>query len=51
MQGCTRSKAASKRKTVCPFHNDKNPSMKVDKRLHCFVCQADGDTVDFASRL
>lgn len=36
---------------VCPFHNDKNPSMKVDKRLHCFVCQADGDTVDLASRL
>jgi DNA primase len=19
---------------VCPFHNDKNPSMKVDKRFH-----------------
>lgn len=36
---------------VCPFHNDKNPSMKVDKRLHCFVCQADGDTVDLASHL
>ena len=26
---------------VCPFHNDKNPSMKVDKRFHCFACQAD----------
>ena len=25
---------------VCPFHNDKNPSMKVDKRFHCFACQA-----------
>ena len=36
---------------VCPFHNDKNPSMKVDKRLHCFACQADGDAVDFVSRL
>ena len=24
---------------VCPFHNDKNPSMKVDKRFHCFACQ------------
>ena len=36
---------------VCPFHNDKNPSMKVDKRFHCFACQADGDTVDFVSRL
>lgn len=36
---------------VCPFHNDKNPSMKVDKRFHCFGCQADGDTVDFVARL
>lgn len=36
---------------VCPFHDDKNPSMKVDKRFHCFACQADGDAVDFVSRL
>ena len=21
---------------LCPFHNDKNPSMKLDKRFHCF---------------
>ena len=35
----------------CPFHNDKNPSMKVDKRFHCFGCQADGDVIDFTSRL
>ena len=34
----------------CPFHNDKNPSMKVDRRFHCFGCQADGDTIDFVSR-
>ncbi|MEF2729923.1 MAG: CHC2 zinc finger domain-containing protein, partial [Faecalibacterium sp.] len=27
---------------VCPFHADKNPSMKVDRRFHCFGCQADG---------
>ena len=25
--------------------------MKVDKRFHCFACQADGDAVDFVSRL
>ena len=37
--------------TVCPFHNDKNPSMKVDRRFHCFACQADGDVIDFTSRL
>ena len=36
---------------VCPFHDDKNPSMKVDRRFHCFGCQADGDVIDFISRL
>ena len=36
---------------VCPFHADKNPSMKVDRRFHCFGCQADGDVIDFISRL
>ena len=36
---------------LCPFHEDKHPSMKVDKRFHCFACQADGDVIDFASRL
>ena len=35
----------------CPFHNDKNPSMKVDKRFHCFGCQADGDAIDFVAKL
>lgn len=36
---------------VCPFHNDKNPSMKVDKRFHCFGCQTDGDVIDFTAKL
>lgn len=36
---------------ACPFHNDKTPSMKVDRRFHCFGCQADGDVIDFVSRL
>ena len=36
---------------VCPFYNDKNPSIMVDKRFHCFSCQADGDAVDFVSHL
>lgn len=36
---------------ICPFHNDKNPSMKLDNRFHCFACQADGDAIDFVSRL
>ena len=36
---------------VCPFHQDKNPSMKLDRRFHCFGCGADGDAVDIVSRL
>ncbi len=36
---------------VCPFHNDKNPSLKVDTRFHCFGCQADGDVIDFTAAL
>ena len=36
---------------LCPFHNDKNPSMKVDRRFHCFGCQADGDVIDFVAKL
>ena len=35
----------------CPFHDDKHPSMKVDRRFHCFGCQADGDVIDFTARL
>lgn len=35
----------------CPFHKDKNPSMKVDRRYHCFGCQADGDVIDFTAQL
>ena len=36
---------------VCPFHNDKNPSMKTDRRFFCFGCGATGDVTDFVSRL
>lgn len=35
----------------CTFHDDKHPSMKVDKRFHCFGCQEDGDVIDFAAKL
>ena len=37
--------------TVCPFHNDRTPSMKVDARFHCFGCGVDGDVIDFVARL
>ena len=35
----------------CPFHADRNPSMKVDSRFHCFGCGADGDVIDFIAKL
>lgn len=36
---------------LCPFHHERHPSMKIDRRFHCFGCQADGDVIDFVSRL
>ena len=39
------------RKARFPFHNDKTPSMKLDRRYHCFGCGADGDVIDFAAAL
>ncbi len=38
-------------KINCPFHNDRTPSMKVDKRFHCFGCGADGDVIDFTAQI
>ena len=36
---------------VCPFHDDHNPSMKVDETFYCFGCGATGDVITFTSRL
>lgn len=35
----------------CIFHNDRNPSMKLDKRYHCFGCQADGDVINLVAQI
>lgn len=36
----------------CPFHNDKNPSLKLnDTYFYCFGCGASGDVIDFTSAL
>lgn len=35
----------------CPFHDDRNPSMKLDERFYCFGCGATGDAVDLTARL
>ena len=37
--------------TLCPFHNDHAPSLKVDTRFYCFGCQVKGDVIDFVSKL
>ena len=36
---------------VCPFHDDHNPSMKLDENFYCFGCGATGDVITFTSRL
>ena len=41
-------------KALCPFHDDKNPSLLVDERdghFHCFACKARGDVIDFVRRI
>lgn len=35
----------------CPFHSDRTPSMKVDKRFHCFGCGEDGNVIDFTAKV
>lgn len=34
----------------CPFHDDRHPSMKIDKNYHCFACGVGGDVIDYVSR-
>ena len=31
----------------CPFHDDRHPSMKIDRNYHCFACSAGGDAIDY----
>lgn len=38
---------------LCPFHQDKNPSMKIypnGKGFYCFTCGAGGDQISFMAR-
>ena len=35
----------------CPFHEDKNPSMKLNEEyFYCFGCGATGDVIDFTAK-
>lgn len=36
----------------CPFHEDRNPSLKLNEDyFYCFGCGAKGDVIDFTARL
>ena len=35
----------------CPFHNDKHPSMKIDKGYYCFGCGAHGDVIGYVAQM
>ena len=39
-------------KALCPFHNDRNPSLLVDDdHYHCYACGEHGDVIDFTAKL
>ena len=41
-------------KAICPFHNDKNPSLSFNVKenyYHCFSCGASGDNIKLVMEL
>ena len=39
-------------KALCPFHNDRHPSMVVyDDHYHCFACGKHGDVIDLVANI
>ena len=39
-------------KALCPFHNDRHPSLYVaDDHYYCFACGEHGDVIDFTAKL
>ena len=40
---------------ICPFHNDRHPSLKIDKEVgggfYCFGCQEHGDVIGLVAKL
>jgi hypothetical protein len=36
---------------LCPFHEDRKPSLRLNRRYYCFGCHATGDVIDFTARL
>ncbi len=40
------------KKAICPFHNDRHPSLLVaDDHYYCFACGEHGDVIDFTAKL
>ena len=49
---CTESRSTGAAWPAVPFHDDKNPSMKLNEEyFYCFGCGATGDVIDFTARL
>lgn len=42
-------KVTKKGMACCPFHNDKHPSMKIDRFYYCFACGAKGDAINYVA--
>jgi DNA primase catalytic core len=48
-----RNESTTKKKALCPFHDDKTPSLLIDtdssrgpQHFHCYACGAHGDAID-----
>ncbi|MCP4475183.1 MAG: hypothetical protein GY821_11600, partial [Gammaproteobacteria bacterium] len=54
-QGITLTGAGEWRSALCPFHNDRRPSLRINTRLGCFRCMAcdvhGGDVLAFHQQL
>lgn len=48
-------KVGRNRMCICPFHNDRHPSMKLDENkgggFYCFGCQESGDAITLVAKL
>jgi hypothetical protein len=52
-----RQETATRAKSLCPFHDDKTPSLLIDssrdqgrQHFHCFACGAHGDAIDLVKK-
>lgn len=42
-------KVGRKGLACCPFHDDKHPSMKIDRFYYCFACGVKGDAINYVA--